>query len=202
MIKQFILLVVLCIGVNTLVQAQTEQTKKVTINGQIMTALITEGDTLIMADLEDVSITSLRKFASNEEYNMYMYYRKCANIVYPYASEAIRIFKEVEDTTSDLNKRKKKKHIKSLQKDLKKEFQDPLKKLTKIQGRILMRMIERETNTPMYELLKGLKGSFSAGYWNQFSRLYGYDLKRGYVIGDDHILDAVLQDFNISYTLE
>lgn len=183
--------------------AQTsERQEKVTINGQVMTALITDGDTLIMANLEDVSITSMRKFESLEEQRKYMYYRKCANKVYPYAREAIKIFREMEVATANLNKRKRKKHIKKLQKQLKSEFSDPLKKLTRIQGSILVKMIERELDTPMHSLLKELKGSFSAGYWHQISKMYGYDLKRGYVVGDDPIMDALLQDFDISYTFK
>ena len=63
-------------------------------------------------------------------------------------------------------------------------------------------MIERELNTPMHSLLKELKGSFAASYWHQFGKMYGYDVKRGYVEGDDKLMDAVLQDFDISYTLK
>ncbi|GLR18924.1 DUF4294 domain-containing protein [Portibacter lacus] len=176
--------------------------KKVTIDGQVMTALITDGDTLIMADLEDISITSPRSFESAEDYRRYLYYRKCANKVYPYAREAIKIFREMEVATANLNKRKRKKHVRKLQKELKEEFSDPLKKLTRIQGSILVKMIERELDQPMHSLLKELKGGFSAGYWNQISKIYGYDLKRGYVVGDDKIMDALLQDFDISYSFK
>jgi hypothetical protein len=183
--------------------AQTTDTeKKVSINGKVMTALITNGDTLILADLEDVSITSPRSFNNVEDFRKYQLYRKYANKVYPYAREAIKIFREMEEATATLNKRKRRKHIKRLQKELKKEFSDPLKKLTRTQGKILVKMIERELDTPMFSLLKELKGSFTAGYWHQFSKMYGYDLKRGYVDGDDPILDAVLQDFDISYSLK
>ena len=178
------------------------ETKKVTINGQVMVAQITNGDTMIMADLEDVSITSIRKFASVEEQRLYERYRRYSIKVYPYAREAIKIFREMEVATANLNRRKSKKHIRKLQKDLKKEFSDPLKKLTRTQGRILVKMIERELNTPMHSLLKELKGSFAASYWHQFGKMYGYDLKRGYVEGDDKLMDAVFQDFDISYTLK
>ena len=183
--------------------AQTsEKEEQTTINGQVMTALITDGDTLIMANLEDVSITSPRSFDNVEEYRKYLYYRKCANKVYPYAREAIKIFREMEVATANLNRRKRKKHVRKLQKQLKEEFSDPLKKLTKIQGSILVKMIENELDTPMHSLLKEVKGSFSAGYWHQISKMYGYDLKRGYVVGDDPILDALLQDFNVSYSFK
>ncbi len=199
----FFIILLTTIGVAPKLFGQgTTEEKKVSINGQVMTALITDGDTLILADLQDVSITSPRTFENAEEYRKYLLYRNYANKVYPYAREAIKIFREMEEATSTLNNRKRKKHIKKLQKDLKKEFSDPLKKLTRTQGKILVKMIERELDTPMFELLKDLKGGFTAGYWNQFSKIYGYDLKRGYVVGDDNILDAVLQDFDVSYDLK
>jgi hypothetical protein len=174
---------------------------KVTINGKVMSAIIIEGDTLILAELDDVSVTSPREFGSVEEYQKYMRYRRYANTVYPYAVEAIKIFRQVEYETSTLSRRQQKKHNKQLQKELKEEFSDPLKQLSRTQGYILTKMIERELDKPMYELIKGLRGGFTAGYWNQFGKFYGYQLKDKYEEGIDPILDAVLQDFDISYDL-
>ena len=54
--------------------------------------------------------------------------------------------------------RKAKKKLKELEKELEVEFEEPLKKLTKLQGKIMIKMIEKELNTPMYEVLKGIKG--------------------------------------------
>ena len=51
----------------------------------------------------------------------------------------------------------------------------------------------------MFYLIKDLRGGASSFYWNTTAKLYGYDLKRGYIEGDDKIMDAVLQDFDISY---
>lgn len=173
------------------------------INGRVMTALVTEsGDTLIMETLEDISITSLRKFKNGADYAKYMKFKRYAALVYPYAKEAIKIFRETEVATQTMNKRKRKKHVKKLQKDLKEKFEDPLKKLTKLQGKILIKMIERELDENMYELIKGLRGGFVAFYWHNASKLYSYDLKEGYNEGKYEILDAVLQDFDISYRIE
>ena len=173
------------------------------INGRLMTALITEsGDTLIMETLEDISITSLRKFKSAADYAKYMKFKRYAALVYPYAKEAIKIFRETEVATQTMNRRKRKKHIKKLQKDLKVKFEEPLKKLTKLQGKILIKMIERELDQNMFTLIKGLRGSFAAFYWHNASKLYSYDLKEGYQEGKYDILDAVLQDFDISYRIE
>ena len=66
----------------------------------------------------------------------------------------------------------------------------------------MIKMIERELDETMYNLLKGVKGRFTAFYWHNFSKLYSYDLKEGYSVGKYIILDAVLQDFDISYEIE
>lgn len=184
----------------TQVQAQKEKFEKVEIDGQLLTQMITpEGDTILVGDLEDVTITSPRSFDSREDYLLYMKYRRYAVKVYPYAKDAIRIFKEVDYATREMKDRERKKYIKQLSKELKEEFEDPLKNLTKTQGRILITMIERHLDTPMYDLIKGLRGGVSASYWSTTGRFFGYRLKEGYIEGEDPILDAVLQDFDVSY---
>lgn len=168
------------------------------INGQKMEFIIDScGDTLLVANLDDISISSPERFANDEEYKRYRQYRRYAVIVHPYAVEAIKIFKEVEYATNNMKPRKRKVYLRKLQKDLKTEFADPLKKLSKTQGYILVKMIEKELDTPMFELIKDLRGSFTASYWNTFGRTFGYHLKDGYKPGEDLILDAVLNDLNL-----
>jgi hypothetical protein len=176
---------------------------KTSINGQEYTAIITEnGDTLIMADIEDISITSLRSLENDEDYLKYLKFKRYAAKVYPYAKEAIKIFREQEYATQNMKKRQRKKYIKELEQELEEKFETPLKKLTKLQGKILIKMIERELDENMYDLLKGLKGRISAFTWHNMGKLYSYDLKEGYQEGKYKILDAVLQDFNVSYRME
>ena len=131
-----------------------------------------------------------------------MKFRRYAAIVYPYAKEAIRIFKETEHVTNTMSKRKRKKHIKKLQEELKQEFEEPLSRLTKLQGKILVKMIEKELDKNMFDLIKGVRGRIAAMYWHNASKLYSYDLKEGYSRGTYDILDAVLDDFDVSYRIE
>jgi hypothetical protein len=190
-------------SISLFAQEDLEEGEKVYIDGHVLRQIITpEGDTLLVAYLEDISFTSPRKFSSRDDYFKYMRYRRYAMDVFPYAKEAIRIFRETERATNEMRDRQRKRYIKQLQKELKDEFEDPLKNLTRTQGYILLKMIERETETPMYELIQSLRGSITASYWSTFSRFYGYKLKEGYVEGEDSILDAVLQDFNITKRLE
>ncbi len=191
--------VFLLLGAALYSQPDEEIREKMEINGQVVTAVITKGDTLYIAELEDISVTAPKRFANRLEYLTYLRYRKYANVVYPYAVEAIKTFRDLEENTIDLKRRKKKKYARKLQKDLKENFDKPLRKLTKTQGRILVHMIENELDTPMFELIKSLRGSLSASYWNTTGKFFGYQLKRGYIIGEDPIMDMVLDDFDISY---
>ena len=176
-----------------------DQVDEVVLNGHIMTRIITEeGDTLFFSQLTEFQLTGVQNM-NQEEKRLYRKYRRYALKVYPYALDAIKIFKEVEYATNNMTPRKRKKYIKKLSKDLKNEFEDPLRGLTRTQGLILMKMIEKELDTPMYDLIRDLRGKTSSFYWNMTGKIYGYDLKNGYVVGDDKIMDAVLQDFDISY---
>jgi len=175
---------------------------KLSLKGKVYSAMIDDGDTLILADLDDVSITSFREFESDADYRKYLKFRRYAAKVFPYAKEGIRIFREVEYASQHLSKRDRKKRVKELEKELKSEFEEPLTKLTKLQGKILIKMIEKETGESMYDLMKKVKGRFTAFSWHQFSKLYSYDLKEGYEFGKYEILDAVLQDFDLSYRID
>ena len=187
---------------NSSAQSDTASTKKVRIAGEIVEARVEDGDTLILAYLDEATVTSFRNFDSDTQYRMYMKKRRYAAMVYPYAVESIKIFRQIERETSDMKSRQRKKYIKELQKDLKKEFTDPLKSLSRTQGKILIKMIEYELDTPMYDLLKDVKNGFQATKWQTFGMLYGYDLKSGYIPGEDPILDAIMADFDISYEVK
>ncbi|MCB9266547.1 MAG: DUF4294 domain-containing protein [Lewinellaceae bacterium] len=198
--RKTFLLIITALGFSGIVQGQSNGT--VSVNGQQYPYIIDDcGDTLIVATLDDVSISTMRDFKNREDYLRYRRYRRYATKVYPYAVEAIKIFREVEYATQTMKERQRKKYIKTLHKDLKREFTDPLKHLTKTQGMILIKMIERELDTPVYYLIKDLRNGLTATYWSTMGSLFGHDLKEGYHEGNDPILDAVLQDMNVSYNL-
>lgn len=161
--------------------------------------IVERNDTIYISTLDPVSVTAPRKFASKEEYQRYMLYRRYAIIVYPYAMKAIQLYNDIEQETDGLKKRKAQKVINKYHKELKEEFTDQLKHLTRTQGKILIKMIEKEIDRPFYEILKDLKGGVTAGYWNTLGKIYGYKLKDQYASGEDPILDVVLKDFDLSY---
>lgn len=182
--------------------AAAQESGTVSVNGQLYPYTIDEcGDTLIMATLNDVSVSSMREFDQREDYLKYRRYRRYAAKVYPYAVEAIKLFREVEYATDNMKRRQERRYVKGLHKSLKEDFTDPLKGLSKTQGMILIKMIERELDVPMYYLIKDLRNGLTATYWSTMGKLFGHDLKEGYQEGQDRILDAVLRDMNVSYEM-
>lgn len=195
--KYFLFLILAFAGFGV---AQAQQQLYTTVNGKVYPAIIDDcGDTVIVAELHDVSISSPRTFDNSEDYKKYQRYRRAAVIVYPYAVEAIKVFRQVDEETTDLKRGKRKKYAKHLQKDLKEKFEDPLKKLTRTQGFVLTKMIEKELKVSTYDLIKEFRGGLTARYWTTLGGFYGYKLKDLYEEGNDAILDMVLDDFDISY---
>ncbi|MFM8449568.1 MAG: DUF4294 domain-containing protein [Haliscomenobacter sp.] len=167
------------------------------LNGDVYGYMVDDkGDTIILATLGDVSVSSVKGFKNPEDYNKYRRYRRYAYMVYPYAVEAVRIFREQEHATATMREGQRRRYIRHLQHELEEKFEDPLRNLTRTQGMILMKMIERELQTPMYSLIRDLRGGFNAYYWSAISNMYGYKLREGYIRGQDPILDIVLDDVN------
>ncbi len=160
-------------------------------------AMIENGDTIYLSSLREASITMPRTFETLEEKRLYYKYKRSAQKVYPYALQAMEIYKEVQAETEDMKRRKKKKHNKKKAKELKEEFEAPLKKLTKTQGKVLIAMIERELDTSFFNVLKEIRGGFTASYWNALGKMYGYKLKEQFDPEKDPLMEAVLSDFMI-----
>lgn len=167
-------------------------------DGRVMRVRISGSDTIIVATIPEVVVKAPRTFANDEEYRQYMRYRRYAAQVLPYAIQSIKLYRQYEHETEGLKKGQARKYAKNLQKEVREEFTDPLKDMTRTQGKILVKMIERHLNTTMYDVLKDVRGGFTATKWQTVGKLYGYDLKEGYTPGDDKILDMILSDFEIT----
>lgn len=197
-ISLIIFLAITCASSRLLAQAEGYDTTIVHQDGRVMRIRIIGSDTIFVATIPEVVVKAPRVFANDEEYRQYMRYRRYATDVLPYAIESIKLYRQYEEETEGMKHGKAKRYAKHLQKDMKEDFTNPLKDLTRTQGKILVKMIERHLNTPMFEVLKNVRGGFTAAKWQAVGRLYGYDLKAGYTPGEDKILDMILGDFEIN----
>ena len=94
----------------------------------------------------------------------------------------------------------KKDYIKGKEKELKKEFTDPMEKLSVYQGQILMKLINRQTGNNCYEIIKEYRGGFSARIWQTVAFFFGSSLKQSYdAQGDDHNIEVIVQEVERMY---
>lgn len=170
--------------------------------GYIVTAIVQGDDTIILSSLPEVKVVRKRIFHNWADYQKYYRYMRYARTVYPYAVESMRLYRQIQRETAHMSRRERRRYINRLNKALKKEYKEPLKNLTRTQGYILIKMIERELGIPFYQLIRETRGWWTATYYQNIGKIYGYNLKKGYVPGEDPILDIVLDDFDIMKSLE
>jgi len=170
-----------------------------TIDGYVVKILIIDGDTLPVADLGKIQVTEKRNFSNRDERKRYRQWRKYAAKVYPYAAEAIRLFRQLEEDTKSMKKGQKRKYGRKKEKELKPKYITELKKLTKSQGFILIKMVERELNRPFFDVVLQIEGRWAAMKWQTLGKWYGYNLKKGYKPNKDPLLESILGDLNITY---
>jgi len=157
--------------------------------------VIVDGDTIPNVSIEEVIIFPRLVFKNRYRARRYRKLERDVKRAYPYAIYAKSKLDEMENEFLNLETEKeKKKYIKSIEKQLMDEFGNELKKLTITQGRILLKLIDRETGNTSYVLLKELRGSVSAVFWQAIARLFGSDLKSQYDSqGDDFLMERVVR---------
>jgi hypothetical protein len=167
-----------------------------TVGKYRLPAIVVNGDTIPVVTLPGVQIID---FANPEVLkNLQAYYRLRFNVikVYPYARLAALKIGELHmalDTIRD--NRSRKKYIKEFERQLKEDFEEPLKKLSINQGKILVKLINRETGNTAYEVIREFRTSFSAFLWQKLAWLYGNDLKTRYdpSSGEDQSIEYIVQ---------
>lgn len=186
------------LGQKTLVSdTSLNQIAQKKIGDEIVYMIIEGKDTFFIKNLEGLTVSAERCFDTPADERKYKIYRRYAKKVYPYALEAIEIIERVNEVLPTLTKRQKRKYLNRAQSALSEKFEGRLKKLTRTQGLILMKMVEKQVEMPMYDIIKNYRGGFKAMYWDIFSGFYGFNLKEGYIRGDDEIMDIILNDFNL-----
>ncbi|MDA3954917.1 MAG: DUF4294 domain-containing protein [Bacteroidales bacterium] len=161
----------------------------------VLSTIIIDGDTIPNVTLDEVVIFPRLVFKNKYRRRRYSKLIRDVKKAYPYAKYAQNMLGKMENEFQHLaTENEKKKYIKTIEKQLMGEFGNELKKLTITQGRILLKLIDRETGDTSYELLKVLRGSVSAVFWQALARLFGSDLKSQYdPKGEDRLIERVVK---------
>lgn len=156
--------------------------------------IIINGDTMISYEAKPILILPSPVFASNEDLLKFKKLVRNVKVVYPYAKQAKILIKEIENSLDSItNKKERSRFIKEKEKALFSRYQKEIEKLSVTQGRLLMKLLDREVNKTTYEIIKELRGGLEAFMWQQMAKLFGSDLKTGYdAKGEDRMIEKII----------
>ncbi|HOS48789.1 MAG TPA: DUF4294 domain-containing protein [Bacteroidia bacterium] len=156
---------------------------------------IVNGDTIPLVNMSGVEIVAPLSPEAAAKMQAYLKLRRDVLRAYPYAKLAAVQLRFINDSIAKIpNEKERKKFVKATEKDLKEQFEKDLKKLTVTQGRILIKLVDRETGSTSYALVKELRGSLQAFFWQGLARLFGSNLKSEYDgEGNDAQIEQIVQ---------
>lgn len=161
---------------------------------QLFQYKIENGDTIYIGYIDDVYVFSHPRKGSKRDL------RKLARLiynvkkVYPYSQIAKLKYYEINQNLAKLHTEKERKeYLKSVEKELFKEYEDEIRSLTITQGRILLKLIDREIGKTSYTLLKEYRGAITASFWQAVARIFGTNLKaRWDPEGEDRLINEIV----------
>jgi hypothetical protein len=185
-VMQSALLLLLCFSYSiSFAQISVPEREKISENpkpmGFKLSYIINDnGDTIPVVNLQVVNISEIRTFANKREERKWSRLKRDVAKVYPYSKIASRKLKEYSEQMTGLSEKDQKRLLKRAEMDLKTEFEDDLRNMTLNQGRILIKLIDRETGNTSFTLVKDLRGSFQAFFWQSLARIFSANLKSAY----------------------
>lgn len=148
-------------------------------------------------DLEEVIILNRLKFKSDQDRRTYLILRRKTRKVYPYAKLASERLIELNSRLDQIkSKRQQKKYTKIVQDYIEGEFSAELKKLTRTEGQILVKLVHRQTGVTTYNLVKNLKSGWRAFWYNSTASIFDISLKEEYnpeSNKEDYLIEDILQ---------
>ena len=157
--------------------------------------ILSNGDTIFSDDLNEILVFD---FNNDDEKRYYLLLKRKVKKVFPYALKAKEILSEIEDSSLQIKiKRKRRKFIRKKVNQIKKNYEESLKKLTMSEGRILVKLIYRETSLTTYNIVKSYRGRFNAFFWQTMAKLWNNDLKTIYDpsgVREDYLIENIINE--------
>lgn len=177
----------------------TAQVEEVPLDSIQEKMILIEGDSIFQSSipLEEVYIFGRLEFASRKEKLRYYILRRKTIKVYPYAKLASERLVELNDSLERItSKRKRKKYTRHVQKFIEEEFSEELKKLTRTEGQILVKLIYRQTGITAFDLVKELRNGWRAFWYNTTAKMFKISIKEEYhpeLVEEDYLIEDILQ---------
>lgn len=160
----------------------------------ILKAKVIDGDTILISEIPEIFVYPGYNFKNRRDELRFNRLVKNVKAAYPYAKIAGIKLAELDRQLSKISDEKKRKEIiKITEKKIRSEFEEDVKKLTVTQGRLLIKLIDRETGNTTYQVLQNIKGNVSAIFWQAIARIFGSNLKSEYdPYGEDQIIEIII----------
>lgn len=192
-LKIFLVISVLINGLNLLSQNSNFDITVPPEKGYRCRAEIYQGDTIPVIDLYNVDVVTTFVFKNPRQYELWTRTKFNVKKVYPYAILAAAKLREYDKALALIkDEHTKKAFLKICEKDLRNEFEDELKSLSVSQGKVLMKLIDRETGKTTYEIVKQMRGNFQACFWQALASLFGNSMKVTYDPVEDVMIERAI----------
>lgn len=201
MSKRFKLVGFTAIIILLLASRQNLQAQDVSNDTLKVYAFVVNGDTIPGGRMLDVSVRTKMLEKWRKYWKEWTRLRNAVYVTYPYAKAAGKVMNEVNGQLMNVTDKKQRKVIiKSREKDLKREFADKLTNLSVYQGKVLMKLIYRETGNNCYDLIQEYKGGFTAGFYQTIAIIFGSNLKQNYdPVEKDKAIEVIVEDVERMY---
>lgn len=151
------------------------------------------GDTCRMTYIKNITVYPPMKFKNKKEEEFYWRTVRDVKKTLPYAKLAFSTLCETYEYIQTIpDKKQREKHLKTLEKDIFNQYKPVVKKMTKGQGKVMLKLINRETDQTSFNIVKAFLGSFRAGFWQTFGRFFGINMKAGFH-PDKNREDAIIE---------
>jgi hypothetical protein len=159
------------------------------------------GDTIPYSVLPPVSVYTRLTREQKKYWAEWTRLRNAVYVTYPYAIAASKIMNDINRQLVNVeNKKERRKIIHAREKELKREFTDKLTRLSVYQGKVLMKLINRQTGNNCYEIIEEYKGFMTAAFWQGVAFVFGSNLKQAYdASGKDHDMEKIVRDVQMMY---
>lgn len=146
------------------------------------------GDSMLHITLMQVNIYHRKRDLRN-----YQKMVRAVKKVYPLALEASRRMADVDVELSELRRRDRRQYTEAMEEALKKEITPMLWKMTRYEGKILLKLIDRETDYTVFSIIKEYRSGFTAGFYQMLAKMFGNNLKLQYdPEGEDEMLEQIV----------
>ena len=156
--------------------------------------VLRDGDSIQYMEMSNVYVYPQMTFSSKRQQNSYMRLVNNVKKTLPLAKEVRQILIETAEYLEMLpDEKSKQEHIKRVEQSIIKEYKPKMKKLTYSQGKLLIKLINRECNSTSYEAIQAFMGPIRAGFWQAFAWAFGASLKKEYdPDGTDRLTERVV----------